>query len=850
MRRLLIASLFLLCALSAWATHQRAAEITYVWKGGNTYEFTLTCYTYTPSLAGVQRDSLLMEWGDGFSDNVPRVVYQNLGDNYTLNVYRMTHTYSSSGTYLISMEDPDRNYGVVNVPNSVNVPMYIESELVINPFTGYNNSPQLLNAPVDKGCVGKPFYHNPSAYDPDGDSLSYRLVPCKGIDGEDIPGYTYPQASSFFDIDPVTGELQWENPMLQGEYNVAILIEEWRHGVKVGSVIRDMQILITTCNNNVPEITCVTDTCVIAGTSLSFPVSGWDPDGEVVTLTASGGPFEVHPSPATLTPETATGLNPSFVFNWDTQCGHIRKNPYQVVVHAKDESFPVALTNVRNISISVIGPLVEQVAASFEGDAVALSWAPYSCPNAEGIRIYRKTGPSSYEPDACETGVRPEYQLVTEITDSQATAFRDDNGGAGFEQGTEYCYRLVAVFHDNNEGVPSEEVCVRQKNNKPLMTVVSNDSLDLTTGQAMVAWARPREMEPYYSAPFSYRLIRVLDGVEKTVYQGADSTFRDAQVNLYGLQSLKYQVEMKDANQQIVGKSSVANHLSLQGVGGDRTASLSWTESVPWMIDSTQVFKEIDNHFVRLASTTAMSYVDREVENEHDYRYYVRTFGHYAVEGVPRPLVNYSVMVEVTPSDNEPPQPLRLDVEPDCDEQENVLTWHGTLPEDVVGFKIYYTPSSHSDFTLLQTIDNPLDTTYRHVGLTSTVGCYYMVVFDEKGNHSQPSDTVCIDIDACPVYELPNAFTPNGDGINDVFVPIHVSKVAVDHVKMHIFNRWGRTVFDTTDPYINWDGKASGSRQDCPSGTYFYVCDVYITTPEGLVSQRLQGAIMIIRSQK
>ena len=121
MRKFFLIGLLFLLSIPAWATHQRAAEITYEWRGGNTYEFTLTCYTYTPSLAGVQRDSLLMEWGDGFADYVPRVVYQELGDNFTLNVYKMTHDYSSSGTYVISMEDPDRNYGVVNVPNSVNI---------------------------------------------------------------------------------------------------------------------------------------------------------------------------------------------------------------------------------------------------------------------------------------------------------------------------------------------------------------------------------------------------------------------------------------------------------------------------------------------------------------------------------------------------------------------------------------------------------------------------------------------------------------------------------------------------------------------------------------------------------
>ena len=407
MRKLFVLFLFLILAFPAWATHQRAAEITYVWKGGNAYEFTMTCYTYTPSPAGVQRDSLLVMWGDGFGDYMPRVVYQDLGDDYTLNVYRIIHNYSSSGTYVISMEDPDRNYGVVNVPNSVSVPMYIETELVINPFLGYNSSVQLLNAPVDKGCVGKPYYHNPSAYDPDGDSLSYRLVPCKGTNGEDIPGYTYPQSSSLFAIDPVTGVLQWENPVLQGEYNVAILIEEWRHGVKIGSVIRDMQILINACNNNIPQINAISDTCVIAGATLDFIITASDPDGNQVTLEASGAPFQLSVSPAEMTPPSDFGLNPAFEFTWHTECSHIRKNPYQVVFHAKDNSFPIPLSNVYAVNISVIAPPVENLQAELsQSKSVTshLTWSPYGfCPNVEAIRVYRKIGSSPYQPDYCET---------------------------------------------------------------------------------------------------------------------------------------------------------------------------------------------------------------------------------------------------------------------------------------------------------------------------------------------------------------------------------------------------------------------------------------------------------------
>ena len=763
MRKLFFVVLLLMMALHAQATHQRAAEITYEWKGGNSYEFTLTCY-YTSSVAGQQRDSLVVLWGDGFADYIPRVHYENLGDDYYLSVYRMMHNFSSSGTYVISMEDANRNYGVVNVPNSVNVPMYIETELVINPFLGYNSSVQLLNAPVNKGCVGKPFYHSPSAYDPDGDSLSFRLVPCKGVNGEDIPGYSYPQTSGVFDIDPVTGVLSWENPILQGEYNVAILVEEWRHGVKVGSVIRDMQILIEACNNNLPIINAISDTCVVAGNTIDFVVTALDPDGNQVTLEASGAPFQLPVSPAVMTPPTDFGLNPAFEFTWHTQCSHIRKAPYQVLIQAKDNSFPIPLSNVHAINISVIAPPVEnlQVETSHLSPLTShLTWSPYSaCSNVSAIRVYRRVGSTPYEPDDCETGVRPGYQLVAELP-ANATSFVDDNGGVDFEQGMDYCYRVVALFPDGAESQPSDEVCFQIPNNQPLVTMVTNDAAQLSEGHVLVGWTKPQEIDEQFVAPYSYRLIRNLDGGEATVYTGADSTFLDTEVNLVEAQSLSYKVEMKDANQQVMGTSSSAGAVMLSGTGGDKTVSLNWTEAVPWQVDSTEVFRWMDTVFVKIASTNAMEYVDVHVINDVTYSYYVRTYGHYAIEGLPRPLLNCSAIVEVKPSEEEP--------EPEPDE---------------------------------------------------------------------------------PVYELPNVFTPNGDGYNDVFVPKRITPELINRVEMHIFNRWGRFVYNTEDIFINWDGRVAGSGQPCSPGTYFYVCDVEMQTPEGPVTKRLQGSIMIIRSQK
>lgn len=650
-RKLLIVIGLLFCfAFTARATHQRAAEITYTWLGGNAYEFTLTCYTYTPSPAGLQRDSLMVQWGDGSEEYIPRVVLQNLGDDYTLNVYKKIHNYSTSGTYIISMEDANRNFGVINVPNSVMVPMHIETELVINPFLGYNNSVQLLNAPVDKGCVGKLYLHNPSAYDPDGDSLSYKLVTCKGQDGIEIAGYTLPQASQYFEIDSITGELRWDAPLLQGEYNVAIMVEEWRHGVKIGSVVRDMQILISACNNDLPQIQCEDMYCIEAGEQLDFIISASDPNGDNVTLTASGAPFEVAVSPAILNPESAFGLNPQMEFLWNTSYAHIRNTPYQVVIHAKDDDTPVSLTNVKTVTINVMAPKVQNLFAEVHGHDATLSWSPYPCPNAVALLVYRKAGCNGYEPNECETGIREGYQLIATLNDVSATTYVDAN----LSQGVAYEYRLLAQFPDGALSIVSDAVCVELKNDTPLMTHVSNDSIDLVSGQVLTCWTQPKEIDEQFVAPFRYSLTRVLDGETAVVYEGVDTTFLDANAQLAEAASLMYKVEMRDANQQVMGESTMASAVMLSANGTNNAANLSWAETVPWLVDSTQVFKELNNYFVRIATLTGMAYTDTDVESDATYRYYVRTFGHYTLEGIMRPLVNYSAIKTVRIGHEEP----------------------------------------------------------------------------------------------------------------------------------------------------------------------------------------------------
>jgi gliding motility-associated-like protein len=67
---------------------------------------------------------------------------------------------------------------------------------------------------------------------------------------------------------------------------------------------------------------------------------------------------------------------------------------------------------------------------------------------------------------------------------------------------------------------------------------------------------------------------------------------------------------------------------------------------------------------------------------------------------------------------------------------------------------------------------------------------------------------------------FPNAFTPNGDGVNDIFRP---GGMGIRTYRMEIYDRWGKLIFQTTDMNHGWDGTLGG--QPLPSDTYIYQCD-------------------------
>jgi gliding motility-associated-like protein len=102
------------------------------------------------------------------------------------------------------------------------------------------------------------------------------------------------------------------------------------------------------------------------------------------------------------------------------------------------------------------------------------------------------------------------------------------------------------------------------------------------------------------------------------------------------------------------------------------------------------------------------------------------------------------------------------------------------------------------------------------------------------------TDTLLMQVLKKPGYYLPTAFTPNGDGLNDIARPYLVGMKGLKNFS--VFNRWGQLVFYTTKEGEGWNGKYNG--EDLDTGVYIWMLEFYDNS-NLLINKK--GTITIIR---
>jgi gliding motility-associated-like protein len=123
----------------------------------------------------------------------------------------------------------------------------------------------------------------------------------------------------------------------------------------------------------------------------------------------------------------------------------------------------------------------------------------------------------------------------------------------------------------------------------------------------------------------------------------------------------------------------------------------------------------------------------------------------------------------------------------------------------------------------------------------NTEGWYIVEMMSQAGCSGIDSVYILL-IQACLDY--PNAFTPNGDGLNDVFQAVSICPIT--YFRMLIFNRWGEKLFESHDISIGWDGKKNGV--PCPGDTYVFTISYIIELDSGTeVKNEVAGIVVLLK---
>ena len=800
--------------------------------------------------------------------NCGELIIIEAGYRVKKNIYECVHEYPATGSFLIRTADPYRNAGVHNMNTSAQQAFYLESLLVINPFSGPNNSPEFTVDPIDKACRGKCFTHNPGAYDPDHDSLSYKISTPKRALNSAVLGYTDPATGGgTFNINARSGILTWCTPQDIGEYNIAFVVEEWRKNTSgsfqlTGTVLRDMQVVVRSCASNDPPIVIVPqDTCVEAGTLIHKKIQVSDPNtGDVVTVTGHGGAFSAPAPQGNLS--NTSGNNYFADFSWQTSCDHVAQQYYQTTFRAEDNSSSGKMATYNVYNIRVVPPSVKDVTTTPAGTTMKIGWSLSTCNPTNNpliaYKVYRKEGCDPFVNEPCQVGIPASsgFVLIGE-TDNKTSFFIDNNGGDGLVVGQNYSYLIVSVYKDGSRSFGSSQVCAKLKRDVPIFLNVDVLSTSVSTGSIHLRWSPPLKTPGNldvvaFPGPYRLDLKSKYSGTYQTIFTSTANDL-DLLATDYNhlalnttLDSNQYYLEFTATGTIIIGESQKATSLFLTATGSDRKIDLQWKSKTPWKNYTYTVFRKSPSatNYTAIGTTTLTSFSDKDhIVNKSSYCYYILSEGAYSDPSIDKPLLNKSQEVCVMAEDHTAPCSPTLSVDADCPSGFVTVRWKNVrslCSDDVINYVLYYKNTVDDSYQKVFETDT---TYYIYDGLSLISGCYAIQAEDSAGNRSAMSPDFCID--NCPEFELPNIFSPNKDGANDFFKAVKVRQIK--EIDLAIVDRWGNLLYKTKDPYFQWDGASIQSKESVSDGTLFYVCTVYEPRVKGIVKRILKGTIQVVR---
>ncbi|WP_341906388.1 T9SS type A sorting domain-containing protein [Fluviicola taffensis] len=380
-RKFFFSVFFLLTSLTLRASHMAGSEITYTCIGPNQYQVKLVTYR---DCSGISADASTIINYKSVACGVNASIQLNLQSTVDITpVCNSAVSTCSGGTvhgieklvytgvltlpngcsdWILSYDLCCRNGSITNLSTPDSEDIYVQTTLN-NALGSCNSSPQFASVPQLFGCVGNTIHFQQLASDPDGDQLVYSLINANSNPGTSV-GYNsgYSGISPFTDpatINSTTGELT-VTPNGPQIAVISILVQEYRGGILIGSVVRDLQISISNCTNALPNVGGINgvandyDITICENSATCFTINLTDANtGQQLTISNSnlpvGATFSV----------IGTGVNRTATICWTPSSGDI--GIHYLTINVEDDACPYVGENSKVITLNVIpnpNPLV------------------------------------------------------------------------------------------------------------------------------------------------------------------------------------------------------------------------------------------------------------------------------------------------------------------------------------------------------------------------------------------------------------------------------------------------------------------------------------------------------------
>lgn len=338
MKKFLLAFALLLSSLgSLKATHMMGGQITVQHISGMDYRVKYTAYRDTVGIPIANYAILTFIDSSSMNSFTASIPYDTLVVSLIPGVeeyvYDTVLTFPNTGSWYVSYEECCRNFAILNMSQPGSETHHFYSRVLIDSL---NSTPVFLNPPIVVAQENVPFYYNPLPFDADGDSIAWSLDVPLSMNGLPVLGYSLPPSDSLvpFNMDPLTGEITFL-PNTLGNFQVSVRVREYRAGVQIGEISRDMQLIVVGSGNRPALVTVNANQApynaksytIAPGAGFSMAVTVYDQDGQQVQVQGAGEPFLLNTNPATVSISNSSSGSTATV-QWTPSSAQARTAPY------------------------------------------------------------------------------------------------------------------------------------------------------------------------------------------------------------------------------------------------------------------------------------------------------------------------------------------------------------------------------------------------------------------------------------------------------------------------------------------------------------------------------------------